>query len=132
LQRDVVAGVAMPVAVASAPCIFHQDGGAFGDAIDDAFVVSPIEAKPHARAWEDAELCAGPFAGGDQRVSVIGVAEQSPGDGLEARRPASRVPPGEHFGEVDEFVLEDALQSFEAMRAADPSDFDRAFDIAEG
>lgn len=110
--------------------IFYQHGGALGDAVQTPREGPALEGELHARADDEAGM-RGTLAASKHRMSVAAMLEKTRGDVLEARFGAGAPFPAEEFGQVNDFVLEDALQRVEPVCAANAANGHIRIGLAE-
>ena len=87
----------MAVGISFAGGVFDKNGGAAGDAVDDAAVLFTFRSEGDAGSDTDVEFRSGAFAWSYQFMAMFSVSKESVSDILETLGGAATVGPEKHF-----------------------------------
>src|SRR4051794_32616121 len=131
-QGDIEGDVPSPIREEGAGGVGDEDGGALGDPVDAADAAGALVLETDPVAELDGVELGGQLAGGDQVVVGPGVAEDLPGEPVEVLGRAVSGAPGQELGQVQQLVLEDALQGLQPVAADQAAHQRRPRGVAEG
>ena len=102
------------------------------DTIDQATIGRALMLERDTTPHSNIELLCRTLPLSNQVVFVFGVSKQTVRNRLKTRRRTATILPNQHFDQVNQFMLQNALHGLQAIRAKDPRNSNGSFQIGKG